>query len=103
MAGVRITCQAAREGCLAYLDTLRVLSPARRKRLRQRLLFASARTVADRYWTAYWAGRERYTGRARLARRRWATPWEEMCHSLERLACEPAFFKQYYAPLGQAA
>lgn len=84
MPGLRITSQAAREGCLRYIHALGVLNTEQQRALRQQLLITSARRVADVFWTQFWATQPA------------ASPdplQEELGYTLERLAVEPAFFR----------
>jgi len=96
MPGVRITSQAAREGCLDYVGALGVLTTAQLMELRQHLLCYSARAVSEAYWTKYWALKESddpsdcvhiYVFDERLV---------ELGYSLQRLAEEPSHFRQYF-------
>jgi hypothetical protein len=88
MPGIRLTSQAAREGCLRYIYALGVLTNEQLMALRQQLLITSARRVADTFWTQFWATQPPDEPDPLQ---------EEIACTLERLAVEPDFFRRLAA------
>jgi|GEM_PF-6751430 len=103
MAGAHLVSQAAREGCLRYLATLHIFTPEQLRSLGQMLLFASARAVADKFWTIYHAAQQSPDPDDVWQLYVFGEQLEEVAWTLERLAVEPAHFRQFFHPIPQAA